>query len=127
MELYMNIKRRRKELNMTQEQLAHKMGYTDRSSIAKIESGKVDLPQSKLEQFAKVLHTTPGELMGTESESFSLAEAVFLNMTKNEETPAVFSERERKIMRATELLEQYSEEDLLWVIQMLEKMSPNKK
>lgn len=64
MELYMNIKERRKELGMTQERLAHLMGYTDRSSIAKIEGGKVDLPQSKLEQFAKVLHTTPGELMG---------------------------------------------------------------
>lgn len=49
---------------MTQQQLADLTGYGDRSSIAKIESGLVDLSQSKLELFAKVLHTTPGSLMG---------------------------------------------------------------
>lgn len=64
MELYENIRRKRKELKMTQQQLADLTGYGDRSSIAKIESGQVDLSQSKLELFAKVLHTTPGDLMG---------------------------------------------------------------
>lgn len=64
MELYENIRRKRKELKMTQQQLADLTGYGDRSSIAKIESGLVDLSQSKLELFAKVLHTTPGDLMG---------------------------------------------------------------
>ena len=64
MELYRNIKNRRIKLKITQQQLADMTGYNDRSSIAKIESGLVDIPQSKLELFAKVLHTTPGELMG---------------------------------------------------------------
>ena len=114
MELYMNIKERRKELGMTQERLAHLMGYTDRSSIAKIESGKVDLPQSKLEQFAKVLHTTPGELMGDAE-------------TEAKEKPAISSERERKLNKASELLERYSEDDLDWVLQMLERMPPSAK
>lgn len=62
--LYENIKNRRIALGMTQEELAKKMGYTNRSSIAKIENGAVDLSQSKIVQFAKVLETTPGELMG---------------------------------------------------------------
>ena len=64
MELYDNIKRYRLALKMTQQELADFTGYGDRSSIAKIEKGQVDLSQSKLELFAKVLHVTPGDLMG---------------------------------------------------------------
>jgi transcriptional regulator with XRE-family HTH domain len=44
------------------------MGYTDRSSIAKIESGKVDLPQSKIMEFANVFGVDPGDLMGWNDE-----------------------------------------------------------
>lgn len=65
MKLYENIKLRRKELNLSQGELAKLTGYTDRTSISKIESGKVDLPQSKIRIFAEALHTTEGELMGT--------------------------------------------------------------
>lgn len=64
LELYKNIKRRRQQLKMTQTDLALKMGYADKSMIAKIEKGNVDLPQSKILAFANVLETTPGELMG---------------------------------------------------------------
>ncbi len=49
---------------MTQEELANKTGYTNKSSIATIEAGKIDLPQSKILEFAKALDTTPVELMG---------------------------------------------------------------
>lgn len=44
MNLYENIKRFRKEKGLSQEELARMTGYTDRSSIAKIEKGDVDLP-----------------------------------------------------------------------------------
>lgn len=64
MKLYERIKRRREDLGMSQETLANKLGYTDRSSIAKIESGLNDLTQSKIEAFAKALDTTPAYLMG---------------------------------------------------------------
>ena len=63
--LYENIKKRRLELNLSQQKLADLTGYTDKSMIAKIEKGKVDLSQSKLELFAKVLGVKPGELMGS--------------------------------------------------------------
>lgn len=68
MDLYKNIKERRQSLNMSQEDLAHLTGYTDRSSIAKIERGLVDLSHSKIELFAKVLRTTPGALLGYDSD-----------------------------------------------------------
>ena len=66
LELYQNIKNKRIELNMTQEELAAKLGYQGKSMICKIEKGLVDLPQSKIEAFAKALGTTPAYLMGWE-------------------------------------------------------------
>lgn len=64
LQLYKNIKAQRKAAKMTQEELARRTGYTDRSSIARIEKGEIDLPQSKIMQFAEALGTTPGQLMG---------------------------------------------------------------
>ena len=63
MNLYKNIKRIRTTLNMSQDELASKTGYTDRSSIAKIESGKVDIPYSKILVFADALGVSVYELM----------------------------------------------------------------
>ncbi len=53
-----NIKRRRLELNLSQQELASAMGYRSRSTIAKIESGENDVPASKILMFAKVLDTS---------------------------------------------------------------------
>lgn len=66
--IYENIRTRREQLGMSQEDLARKMGYKSRSSINKIESGENDIPQSKIEAFAKALNTTPAYLMGWEDE-----------------------------------------------------------
>jgi repressor LexA len=57
------IRQRRKELGMSQEELALKMGYTSRSTINKIELGTNDITQSKVIQFADVLKTSPAFLM----------------------------------------------------------------
>lgn len=62
--LYENIRKRRLELNMSQQDLADKLGYKSRSAINKIELGINDITQSKIVAFAKALDTTPGELMG---------------------------------------------------------------
>lgn len=62
--LYENIKRLRLERKMSQSELAKRTGYTDRTSIAKIERGSVDLPQSRIEKFAAVLGVSEAELMG---------------------------------------------------------------
>lgn len=64
LQLYKNIKNRRIALGLSQDELAQKTGYTSRSSIAKIESGKVDLPQTKIKLFAEALETTQADLMG---------------------------------------------------------------
>ena len=79
MELYENIKHRRKSLKLSQDELAKLTGYTDRTSISKIEAGKVDLPQSKIRLFAQALQTTEGELMGTTSNTPSPAKQTQLS------------------------------------------------
>ena len=62
------IKARRKELNLTQEELASMTGYTTRSTINKIEQEINDIPLSKVSAFAKALNVSPSYLMGWEDE-----------------------------------------------------------
>lgn len=64
LQLYKNIKSRRLELGLTQSDLAKALGYSDKSMIAKIEKGIIDLPQTKIMLFAEALHIHPGDLMG---------------------------------------------------------------
>lgn len=54
---------------LSQEELARALGYTDRSSVAKIEAGKVDLSQSRLEKLAQIFCVTVSHLLGTEERS----------------------------------------------------------
>ena len=58
------IKARRQALHMSQRDLAERMEYANHSTIARIEAGTVDLPQSRIAQFAEALGTTPSQLMG---------------------------------------------------------------
>lgn len=58
------IKQRRIELNMSQEELAHRIGYKSKSSINKIELGIQGLTQSKIKIIADALRTTPDYIMG---------------------------------------------------------------
>lgn len=81
MELYKNIRNRRIELGLTQAELAKKIGYRSISTIAKIERGINDIPQSKIKAFADALNTTPGELMGEVEPA-----PVPLSLTQQEET-----------------------------------------
>lgn len=64
LDLYVNIKKLREEQGMSQDELAELTGYTSRSSIAKIEKGLVDLPQTKIISFAKALNVSPSQLTG---------------------------------------------------------------
>ena len=60
----LRIKNLREEMKISQTALAEMVGYKDKTSIAKIEAGKVDLPQSKIISFAKALNTTTSYLFG---------------------------------------------------------------
>ncbi len=58
-----NIKRRRLELNLSQQELANAMGYKSRSTIAKIEAGENEVPEWKIPRFAHVLDTSVEYIM----------------------------------------------------------------
>lgn len=62
------IKNRREQLDMSQEELAKRLGYKSRSSINKIEKDASGLPQTKIAAIANALHTTPAFIMGWEEE-----------------------------------------------------------
>lgn len=62
--VYINIRKRREELHMSQRELAAKVGYKDNSTIAKMEKGLVDITIGRLKQIASALETTPAVLMG---------------------------------------------------------------
>jgi transcriptional regulator with XRE-family HTH domain len=72
LQLYENIKKRRLELNMSQQELAESVGYKGKSMISQVENGLVDLPESMIMKFASALDTTPSYLMGWEDEDGDL-------------------------------------------------------
>ena len=60
----LRIAQRRKELGLTQGELAEKMGYKSKSTINKIEKCLNDVSQSNVVNFANALQTTEAYLMG---------------------------------------------------------------
>ena len=86
-EIGKNIMKRRKEVGLTQEDLAYKLGYKSKSTINKIELGINDVSQSKVKKIAEALNTTPAYLMGWEKEeknNNTIASIVIRLRTDNE-------------------------------------------
>nr|WP_288697847.1 helix-turn-helix transcriptional regulator [uncultured Allisonella sp.] len=65
-EIGRRIRARRLELHLSQDELAKLAGYKSRSSINKIEQGKNDIPQTKIQDIATALSTTVAYIMGAE-------------------------------------------------------------
>ena len=89
METHENIKRLRESLGLSQDALAQKVGYKDRSSIAKIEAGLVDLSQSKIAAFAAALNVSPAYLMGINDDSFSSMPSNIIPLPRTYEVPLI--------------------------------------
>lgn len=71
-----NLKNRRLELGMSQDELAQKLGYKTRSSINKIEKGINDVPRKKVDEFADALQTTPAALLGWDESKAQSAQTI---------------------------------------------------
>lgn len=106
------IKARRNELKLSQRDLCEKMGYSNHSTIGKIEAGKVDIPQSRIVQFAEVLGVSVAYLMGWDEEvkkeieknPVGMAELHFemiedIDLTDLFQDFKLLDERERKIVK----------------------------
>ena len=92
------IKQRRIELDLSQDELAKKVGYKSRSSIQKIESAR-KLPLDKVELMAAALDLPRAYLMGWDDDK--TAEELLLNAYKQQITN---KERQEK---ANALYDQY--------------------
>lgn len=77
MSLGENIKQARITAGISQEDLAKKLGYKSRSTIAKIENGENNLTQNKIAQFAKALNVSISYLLnGIEDPSSNVVKGI---------------------------------------------------
>ncbi len=83
-EIGKRIRQKREELGITQEELAGLLGYKNKSTIAKIENGTNDITQSKVVEFANVLHTTVAFLMGWDAPQSSARSNIILSDLEKE-------------------------------------------
>lgn len=74
------IRQCRIDKGMTQLELAEKLGYKSKSSIAHIENGR-DIPRSMVVTLAGILDTTPSYLMGWETKEPGNIAAAYDNST----------------------------------------------
>ena len=69
MTIYERIKYLRESLNMSQQELAEKVGYKDKSAISKVERGDRDINQSMIMKYADVFGVSPTYILyGKEAE-----------------------------------------------------------
>lgn len=75
MDIGLRIKERRKQLRMSADELARRIGK-DRSTIYRYENGKIDkVAIATLEPLAKALKTTPAYLIGLDAETSDFSSA----------------------------------------------------
>lgn len=67
-EIGQRIKQMREQLGLSQEELAKRIGSSNRSTVSNYEQGNRTFKQSQIALFSKALNTTPAYLMGWEEE-----------------------------------------------------------
>lgn len=123
LELYKRIRQLRQDKGMSQQELAEKTGYTDRSSIAKIEKGDVDLTESKIQAFADALGVRPSYLMGWDDDEVQFLghhENYYLDEDARELAEFLYNNPEYKTL--FDASRKVKPEDLEFVRQMIERM-----
>jgi transcriptional regulator with XRE-family HTH domain len=108
MEVNTRIRQCRMDLGMSQEELAEAVGYTGRSAIARIESGRNKVSISKIPIFAKALHTTEAYLLGVDSKKS--AEEAIITYAQNSTTDTAKKLRDH-LLSAMKLLEAEQREE----------------
>ena len=107
------IRRARIVKGLTQKELAAKVGYSDSTTIYKIEKGLQDIPTSKIKQLCKVLDIDFNYLKGD------------VDYILNNDKPIVFERytvddrRARLMNEATDLLNKATESQLKQIIGIL--------
>ena len=124
------IKNRRIELNLSVDEVANKLGK-NRATIYRYEKDDIkDLPITVLEPLAKVLETTPADLMGWDIETHSNEYTHFTNLSASyfkgimnwseekgiseAQTAAIRNHFSELLFRYKQLLENYFHTNLNW-------------
>lgn len=83
------IKGRRLELGLTLDELASRVGYSDKSTLSRVENGKTDIPLKKLDKIAQILDVTPTYLVGIAAEDIpeGLNKDVYINYVHDPKNP----------------------------------------
>ncbi|WP_373802722.1 helix-turn-helix domain-containing protein [Bacteroides heparinolyticus] len=117
LKLYENIKKLRIKNDMSQGDLAQKVGYKDRTSIAKIEAGNVDLSQSKIVAFARALGVSPAYLMGWDEEAHNkaFADAILIEMPESVLIPVYGKIKAGVPLEAIEDVEEHIDVPAKWI------------
>lgn len=113
------IKLLREERKLSQTELAVKVGYKEKTSIAKVEAGKVDLPQSKIKAIAEALGTSASYLMGledkeadtyyTDPETNAMAQSLFENSDMRVLFDAAKDATPEQLKMAADMLKMFKE------------------
>ena len=115
MEIGEKIRIRRMQLEWSQRELARRMGYTNNSTIAKIEQGKVDVSQGRVVQFSQVLGVSIAWLMDWEE----------VEKKNDQLVPLVTRLRkDSKFMNAVQMLDTLTPQQFDAVMQMLLAFNP---
>ena len=115
MEIGEKIRYRRTQLGWSQRELARKMGYKDNSTLARVEQGKVDVPQSRIVQFSQVLGVSIAWLMDWEEAE-----------KKNDQLVPLVTRlrRDSRFMDAVQMLDTLTPQQFDAVMQMLSAFNP---
>lgn len=106
------IKERREALQMSQEELAHKLGLKGRSSVSKAEKSGDVMTHKTIYAYAKVLNCSPLYLLGLDEETLTDENADFsVDMLSNPK----FVDYAKKLFEADEIVQEqvYSYIDFL--------------
>ena len=121
-----NIKNRREALGITQTELAERMGLKDKSSISKIESGKLPITLKTVERVAAALNcselllmgwaenstlkeSTSGRIFYFDDESAEIAEEMFQDKNLRALFDAARGTKPEEMKIATEMLKRFKE------------------
>ena len=91
MTIYERIRTLRINKGMSQDELGKRCGYEGRSMVSRVESGRVDLPLSKVDLFAKALGVSPAYLAGYEDNQAEL-DCSMLNLEGQEKVQEYISD-----------------------------------
>lgn len=113
------IRERRIALELSQDELAKRMGYKSRAAICKVETGEDNLAADRITKFAKALSTTEAYLMGWETET-SLANAL-ASTSPDEMAEIMFSAETKTLIHMFRALSAEKKQALLDMAEFLYK------